>query len=284
MAGKESGLGNALYVGGYDMSGETKSWALSGGPALIDTTGLRSLAFERLGGQLSGMAKYVTHFDPLAAVHTHFSTLPRGDEIGMLAHRETLGAPAANWVARQLNYDPTRDANGAVTFSLDSTSDNSGIDWGVLGTAGKRVDTTATNGAGIDHGIIPPGSFGLQAYLQVFAFTGTSITVKLQGSSDDGAGDAYADIVGGGFVAATAIGAQKIETSRTLAVERYFRVVTTGTFSSCTFAVAVVINDQAEVVLCSAKILTRISTSSSRPGRRIGRRGGLTPPGITGRS
>jgi hypothetical protein len=245
---KDHGLGNALYVAGFDISGETRNWDISGGPAMLDVTNIRESAPERIGGEISGMVKYVTHFDPLAATHLHLSTLPTGDEIAMLAHRETLGAPAANWVARQIGYDPTRDANGAVTFSVESQTDNSGIDWGVLATPGKRVDTTPTNGASIDHGIVPPGSFGLQAYLQVFAFTGTSVTIKLQGSSDDGVGDAYTDIVGGSFGAITGRTAAKLKTSPTQAIERYCRVVTTGTFTSVTFAVAVVINDVAVAI------------------------------------
>jgi hypothetical protein len=240
---KDHGLGNALYVAGRDYSGETKQWDMSGGPATLDVTGLRSLAPERIGGLLSGSLKYVTHFDPLSATYLDLSPLPTGDRVATLAHRETLGAPAGSLVCKQLNFDPTRDANGALSMSVEAQSNLSGIDWGVLATAGKRVDAVATNGASVDHGIVPPGSFGLQAYLHVFAVTGTP-TIKLQGSSDDGVGDAYTDIAGGSFGVAT-VGAFKLATSRTLAVERYLRVVTTGAFTTVTFAVSVVINDVA---------------------------------------
>ena len=60
------------------------------------------------------------------------------------------------------------------------------LDWGRSLTAGKRTDTEASDGDSVDFGT---GStdFGLQAYLHVFAFTGTSVTVKLQESSDDAA-------------------------------------------------------------------------------------------------
>jgi hypothetical protein len=241
---KDHGLGNALYVGGIDLSGETKTWDVSGGTSPIDVTNIRQSAPERIGGMISGTVKYVTHFDPISATHLHLSSLPTGDEIAMLCHRETLGAPAANWQCRQIGYDPTRDAAGAVTFSVDSQTDATGVDWGVLATAGKRTDGAATNGAGVDHGSIPPGSFGLQAWLQVFAFTGTSATIKLQGSSDDGAGDAYTDITGGSFGAISAAPqAMRIATARNQAVERWVRVVTTGVFSNLVFAVAVSIND-----------------------------------------
>jgi hypothetical protein len=51
-------------------------------------------------------------------------------------------------------------------------------------TAAPRTDTTATNGTSYDFGT-GSTAFGLQAYLQVLSFTGTSCTIKLQESSDN---------------------------------------------------------------------------------------------------
>ena len=79
------------------------------------------------------------------------------------------------------------------------------------------------------------------------SFTGTSVTVKIQESSDNGAGDAWADVTGGGFTAATGVTTQRLETARGQTVERYLRAVTTGTFSSATFAVVAVRNDTSTV-------------------------------------
>jgi hypothetical protein len=52
-------------------------------------------------------------------------------------------------------------------------------------------------------------------------------------------------VTGGGFTAATGVTSQRIATSSSQTVERYLRVVTTGTFSSAVFAVTVVRNDTA---------------------------------------
>ena len=79
---------------------------------------------------------------------------------------------------------------------------------------------------------------GLSAYLQVFSFTGTSITVSLEESSDNAVTDAYAAVTGGAFTAVSSDPAsERIQTSLTLVVERWVRVVSTGTFNPCTFAV-----------------------------------------------
>jgi hypothetical protein len=170
------------------------------------------------------------------------STLPTTDQILTYCRGAALGSPAASLVGKQINYDPTRAADGSLTIAVQALANGYGIEWGRLLTAGIRTDTSATNGSSVDFGT-GSTAFGLQAYLHVFAVTGTSITVKLQESSDDGAGDAWADVTGGAFTAATGVTSQRIETARGQTVERYLRVVTTGTFSNAQFAVAVTRND-----------------------------------------
>lgn len=86
---------------------------------------------------------------------------------------------------------------------------------------------------------------GAQAYLQVFSFAGTDVTVKLQHSADNGVADAFADITGGGFTQITAGPAvQRIEIAAGTEIKRYVRAVTvtTGGFTSLVFAAAVNVN------------------------------------------
>jgi hypothetical protein len=149
-------------------------------------------------------------------------------------------------IAKQINYDPTRGQDGQLTFKVDALANGFGLEWGVQLTAGQRTDGSATNGASVDLLTASPGAFGLQAYLQVFSFTGTSVTVKLQESSDNNVGDPWADVVGGAFTAATGRTTQRIATAA-INVERYLRVVTTGTFSNAVFAVMATRNGTAVV-------------------------------------
>lgn len=84
--------------------------------------------------------------------------------------------------------------------------------------------------------------FGAQAYLEVTAFAGTDVTVKVQDSAD---GVTYADLAGAAFTAVTAANqGQRIAISNAATVRRYLRASTTtsGGFTSATFAVAVVRN------------------------------------------
>jgi len=243
---KQSGLGDNLYVAGYDLSGDISALGrIGGGPAALDVTGIDKSAFERIGGLRDGSLEFTSFFNDAAGrAHPRLSTLPTTDVSITYCRGTTLGNPAAAIVAKQINYDGTRGDDGAFTFAVQAQANGYGLEWGRQLTAGKRTDTTATNGSSVDFGT-GSTAFGLQAYLHVFAFTGTSVTVTIQESSDDGAGDAWAAVTGGAFTAATGVTSERIATSASQTVERYLRVVTSGTFSNAVFAVTVVRNDTA---------------------------------------
>jgi hypothetical protein len=245
---KQSGLGDNLYVAGYDVSGDISSLgAIGGGPAAMDVTGIDKSAFERIGGLRDGRLEWVSWFNPATdRAHDRFSALPTSDVLVTYCRGTSLGSPAASMIGKQIDYSGTRADDGALSFAVQAQANGYGLEWCTQLTAGKRTDTAATNGTGVDFGT-GSTAFGLQAYLHVFAFTGTSVTVKLQESSDNGAGDAWADVTGGGFTAATGVTSQRIETARGQTVERYLRAVTTGTFSNAVFAVSVCRNDTSTI-------------------------------------
>jgi hypothetical protein len=245
---KQNGLGDGLLVGGYDLSGDIGSIKSIRGPMVPSVvTGINKSAVERVGGLRDGGMDYTAWFNPdTAAAHPVLSALPTTDQVAMYLRGTTLGSPAACLVGKQLNYAPTRAADASLSIEITMVANSYGVEWGVQHTAGLRADTAATNGTGVDG--TAATDFGLQAYLEVSAFTGTSVTVKLQESSDNGSTDAWADVTGGGFTAVSAARAtQRIETARDLTVERYLRVVTTGTFTAATFCV-VVVRNQTEVL------------------------------------
>lgn len=238
---KETGLGANFYLDGYDLSGDTGSLEkISKAMTPIPQTGINKLAMERKAGQLMGGIDWTSFFNPTNA-HPPLSLLPRTDRIATYFHRELLGTPAASMVCKELDYAGTRATDGALTFKVSALSNAWWIDWGKSLTAGIRADTAATNGSSVDFSAA--FNFGLQGYLQAFTFVGTSVTVKIQHSSDNGAGDPFADVAGGTFtVVSAAPTKERIATARDLAIKRYLRVVTTGTFSSFTFAVQATVN------------------------------------------
>lgn len=238
---KITGMGHRLLCAGVDISGDiTALDEITGSMEELDCTGISKSARERLGGLRDGLISATSWFNPSAgSAHVSFSALPTTDVHGMYLMGSAIDDPAACLVAQQGNYAPSRGDDGSMTAGTELAGRGYGLEWCQLLTAGIRSDTSATNGSPLDYGAtIATTNFGLQAYLQVLSFTGTSCTIKIQESSDNGA-DTYADVTGGSFGAQSAVGASRIETTRALAVERYLRVVTTGTFSECSFVVAV---------------------------------------------
>ena len=240
---KQTGLGDNLYVSGYDLSGDTGSLSRVGGSAdFLDVTGIDKSGWERRLGKRDGGITFMSFFnDATGQAHPVLSTLPTADRLVSYMRGTTLGNPAACLMAKQINYDPTRGQDGSLTIDAQTLGAGYGLEWGTQLTAGSIQHTSATAGSSVDFGA--SSSYGLQAYLHVFSFTGTSITVALQESSDDGSGDAFANVTGGVFTAATGVGSERIATANDLTVEQYLRINTTGTFSECTFAVVVVRNE-----------------------------------------
>ncbi|MDN5854307.1 MAG: hypothetical protein L0K86_15935 [Actinomycetia bacterium] len=234
---KETGLGARLLVDGYNISGDiTSVGSLGGGPTLLDATGIDKAGMERVGGLLDGGAEFTSWWNPgpeADAAHLVLSTLPTTSRHLAYLHRNTAGAPAACAIAKQVNYDHSRADDGAFTAQTSAQiGDGFPLEWCKVITAGIVSLSGAGNGAGWDS-TITSSAFGFVAYLQVLAFTGTSVTAKIQDSAD---GAVWADLTGGGFTAATGRGGQRIAAAGT--VRRHFRVVTTGTFTAAELVVA----------------------------------------------
>jgi len=248
---KSGGLGDALYIQGFNASGDIQQLGrIGGGPALLNFTGIDKSAYERQGGLRDGAFEMTTFFNHVAVTggtHEKLAALPRTDVIVSYGRGTALGDPAASLVGKQVNYDPTRGDDGMLTFGVSAQANGFGIEWGQQLTAGIRADTGATNGTGID--TAASLSFGGQAYLQVFSFTGTDVTVKVQDSADNAT---FADVAGFSFTQITggAPLAERIALSNTATLRRYLRAttVTTGGFSALSFAVNVIKNEAAGVV------------------------------------
>ncbi len=249
---KQTGLGDNLYIGGNDLSGDTGSLsAIGGGPGALDVTGIDKSAHERIGGDFDGRVLFSSWFNPSAGqAHLVLSALPTTDVLVSYLRGTTLGNPAASILGKQINYDPTRGADGSLTIDIQTSANGFGLEWGRTLTGGKRTDSSATDGATLDFGAtIGQTLFGAQAYLHVFAFTGTDATITIQDSTSDFAGVTLLT-----FTEVSALGgsntSERIETaSRTETVDRYVRVITTtsGGFSDLVFAVQIVKNETSVV-------------------------------------
>jgi hypothetical protein len=242
---KSTGLGDDFFFGGFHIGNNvTQLDNIHGGPAAIPATDITQFGMARLGGLRDGGMQVTLLMDPAAAQeHAALSPLPTGDVIMTYLRGQAIGNPAASCLSKQLNYDPTRAADGALTFKAEGQGNGYGLEWGKQLTAGLRTDTTATNGTSLDTG--GSLSFGAQMYVHLVGFTGTSVTIALQDSADN---STFAAVTGMTTTALTATGAVRIAVANTATVRRYVRIATTGTFTSAAFTVSLAKNPVAGVV------------------------------------
>ena len=233
---KQGALGARFAVGTGLISGDIGSVSRIACPHnVFNVTGIDKSAMETVTTIRDGMIDFAPFFnDTAGAAHPVLSALPTTDVLTTFAVSNTIGAAAACLLGKQTNYDGNRPADGSITFANNHIGNGFGLEWGRVASAGVTTSTGAENLASYDWGT-GSTSFGLQAYLHVFAFTGTSCTITIEESSDDGGGDAFTSVTGGAFTAATGATTERIATANNLTVERYLRLALTGTYSNIQF-------------------------------------------------
>ncbi len=236
---KRNALGAQLLVDGTILSNDVGSVSSIRCPVgQMNVTGLDRNARERLFLLRDGGIDFAPFFNPASgAAHDVLSALPTTDLTTTFIAVNALDGPAASLIGKQINYDGNRAADGSLMFATSGVGNSYGLEWGELLTNGIITSTAAENLGSRDDGAAT--SHGLQAYLHVLGFTGTSVTVTIQDSADN---SSFSAVTGGAFAAASAVGAQRIATAAGATVRRYLRLALTGTYTSAVLAVNVIRN------------------------------------------
>ncbi len=240
---KTAGMGDAFYCAGYDISGGTSSLGrIGGGPNPLDVTDITQSAYGRLGGLRDGGMDFVTyHETSTGGEHDALSPLPTTDALVTYFRGTAIGNPAASCVAKQVNYDPTRGQDGMLTFAVSAQANAFGLEWGVMLTPGRRVDTTATVASSSNSlDTTASAALGAQLYVHLFAFAGTSVTISVWDSADNSSFLAVASLTTTALT--TAHTTARVAIANNATVRRYIAVATAGTFTSADFAVQVTKN------------------------------------------
>ena len=233
---KATGLNQRFFIGGRDISGDIGALTGAGSPrGVLPVTGIDKSAIERLLAHGDGRLTFLSFFNDAAdQAHDALKGLPTADVQVIWAFGPAIGDVACGLVAKQVDYPWSRNADGSFQAEIPTLANGVPLEWGVMLTPGKRTDSSATNGSSQNNSAA--SSDGLAAYLQVFEFTGTSVTATIQESSDDGGADA---ITAKAAFAAVSAANQTERITASGAVEQYLRVATSGTFSDAKFAVMV---------------------------------------------
>src|ERR1700742_239797 len=127
---KTTGLGDNLYFNGIDLSGDINSLGnISGGPALWDATDITQSAMARLGLERDGKLEFTSYFDPaVGASHPTLGALTLNDVMLTYCQGTLLANPGACMIAKQANYDGTRDAKGGFLFKINGEANGYGLE------------------------------------------------------------------------------------------------------------------------------------------------------------
>lgn len=226
---KSSGLGSSLIVGVYDVSGDIGSLGtISSKRASISSTGIDKSAEERYLGLKDGDLAFNSFWNTSAGqAHVALSALPTTDTMISYLHGSTVGEVAASMVAKQIDYAPTRGADGSLVAATTAAGSGFGLEWGELLTTGVQTFASGTvNGTSIDLGATST-LFGASAYLHVLSLGSGTPTVTVADSAND---STFAGVTGMAFTP-TAASTERLQGAVTATVRRYVRVQVTGTYT-----------------------------------------------------
>lgn len=142
---------------------------------------------------------------------------------------DTIGNRCILSLSRAANYNNAGEVAGLVGFTYSAQADG-GNDFGVVLHA-FAAETGTTASASVNNGAA--SSNGGVGQVHASAFTGTSVTPKIQHSVDDGV---WVDLVS--FTAISAAGSERVTVAAGTTVNQYLRETRTGTFTTCTMCVA----------------------------------------------
>lgn len=228
-----------VLADGFDLTAFLNKYSIERMVDLVETTTMATTGavyVSRIGGTKDGKVSLAGFWDGTATTGIDVradAQLNGASFYQTIVHGgNTYGNRAGVMTVKEGNYKTEASVSDAVSFSLDEEIDGAISGGWLLHALG------AETGAGNDStskDLGASGYTGFRANLHVTAFSGTSITPKLQDSANN---SVWADLTGGAFSAASAVGAQQISSS-TQAVRQYVRTAWTGTISSVTFAVAI---------------------------------------------
>ena len=233
---KESGLNVRLYVEGKDMSGSAN--ALSGAgysQAMLETTPLNTSAATRITGLADGTLSVNGYFDTSddAPWAEDSGKLPSSDAVVLVALSSAVGDPSVGMNAKEGEFNVSRSSGSAISITSSFSGNGMGGEFGEMLTAHDDTHSSAGSGTVVDSGA--SSSSGGAGYVQVISLGSGSVVVNLQESTSSGG--SYSNFMTFSTVAAAAApSAERVTMEGT--VQRYIKVVTTGTFSNAKIAVA----------------------------------------------
>lgn len=237
MTTKMSGVGAALLVNQYDISGDVGALTSMGySRGLQDVTGLDKDGTERIGLRIDSEMSYAAFWNTSAGRSVAVLE-PLTEALVTFCRRASLGSPTRTLTGVKSSWSVARGQDGSMAANGQIQASNGRpIEGGYLLTSGKQTFASAAAGTYIDRGAGSASSFGAAAVLHVISLGSGTATVKVQESSDH---STWADALTFANVSG-ATSEYKRTSSLTATIRRYVRIDVSGTFTNLVAVVAVV--------------------------------------------
>ena len=235
---KKSGLGQQMYISGYDLSGDVGAINNVGSPvSLLDVTPISASGVERIIGRRDGHLNFTAFFnDASGAEHEALKDLPTTDVLALYLMGTTLGDACAALTSKQVGYDATRGEDGSLTFSVDCQGTaGQFLEWGIVLTSKITADDNGDTETGINFG--SQTTDGAVGFLQAFACASGTGEYDIDDSSDstNGVDGSWATLLSFTNVAAAAHPtAERVAVNGT--VEKWTRALMEGTYGTAVYA------------------------------------------------
>ena len=222
----------AIHVNGYNLGPFLNSVTPAATADTAEVSTFGDNAKEYIGGLVDATVSAEGFFSgatgesdailnaALGVSGTLWSVFPQGDTLGNIGYGMSC---------IHTTYDAPANMTDAVRVSV-SAQVSGGRERGKSHHA-LSAETAAGNSATIDNGA--SSALGGVSYVHVTAFSGTSITPKIQHSTDD---SVWADLITHAAVSAANSKERKTTAALTTTVNRYTRGAWTGTFTTETFS------------------------------------------------
>ena len=232
-----SGKNTVIFIDAYDLTGYFNKAKVSHSVAKNDTTTFGNDDETSVPGVKSSMASLDGYWDPATgASHDVLKQiLATAGKVATIGQNgTTIGNQCELLSGYESKYEVSSDIGSAVGASAELVT-SGGLFYGVF-QHNKTAETATGNSTSVDGAAATSNGWVANQHITALSGTGTpTLTGKIQDSADN---STFADLSGGAFSAATAVGAQQI--SGTGTVRRYTREVHTisGTTPSFTYVTA----------------------------------------------
>lgn len=223
------GMDTRIYGRGYDLSPYFKSVEVSGSRAVADDSNFSDASRRYKGGRMSAdLSADGLYSDGSGEIQTILETIfgtDTANDVYMVSPQggTTVGDDFFGLKGILTKHKIGSPEEEMVDASIEVNSRN-GLHIGRV-LHEHAAETATSQSASVNHGAAT--SNGGMFFVVVTAFSATSITISAQESSDNGGGDAFAD-VSGSPLTFTGVGAQCVEIAEGTSVEQYLRDAVTA--------------------------------------------------------